>query len=44
MKKKSPEIRLIIHTSEEKNKFIVGELCKLIAKTIYEKNFKPQSF
>ena len=43
-KKESPELKVIIYTNEEKNKYIIGELCKLIAKAIYEKNFKPQSF
>ena len=43
MKKENPEVKVTIHTNEEKNKYIINILCKAIAKSIYEDKFKPLS-
>ena len=41
MKKENPELKITIYTNEEKNKYIINILCRAIAKSIYERNFKP---
>ena len=38
------EQKLIIHTNEEKNEYVLNILLEAIANYLYEKNFKPQSF